>query len=212
MSGTYRVSFDSLGGATSNYFSGRTVAVRGTLDVPIIAKSIQTIFQTSMTFAGKTVVYRVSDGVKMGESATQNLSVVAGSQYDISFTSPITLAGGVEYAFGVYSPSTGPGFRSSTFYSAGATFPSSPAYATFTKSEGGMRYVSGDAHPTLNGVGEPGWGLYFDAPNALPTAPTGITTNSPKMQTQALTVNWTHNDPDSNPQSKYQIRYRPVDV
>lgn len=52
----------------------------------------------------------------------------------------------------------------------------------------------------------------FDAvsPNNLPTAPTGLTTNSPVTINTNLTANWTHNDPDANPQSKYQIRYRQI--
>lgn len=210
MSGTYRLDLDTLGGATSNYFSGRTVAIRGTLNVPIVAKSIQTIFQTTMTFTGKVVIWRVSDATKVAESVAQNLAVTAGSMYDISLSTPVTLSSGVEYAIGVYSPGTGPGYRSTSFYSPGATFTSTPTYVNFSKSESGLRMVTGDAHPINAQAGEVGWGLYFDAPNALPNAPTGLTTNSPVMTGNQLTANWTHNDPDGNPQNQYQLRWRKI--
>jgi hypothetical protein len=42
--------------------------------------------------------------------------------------------------------------------------------------------------------------------NSVPNAPTGLTATSAVVGSN-LTVNWTHNDPDSDPQSQYQIRY-----
>lgn len=47
------------------------------------------------------------------------------------------------------------------------------------------------------------------SPNTLPTAPT-VSSNSPVILGNPLTVNWTHNDPDADQQVKYQIRYRRV--
>lgn len=49
-------------------------------------------------------------------------------------------------------------------------------------------------------------------PNVLPNAPTGVSvTNSPVPYGTNPSVSWTHNDPESNAQSKFQIRWRKAD-
>lgn len=49
----------------------------------------------------------------------------------------------------------------------------------------------------------------FFTANSLPTAPTNVTATSPvRAGIESSTVTWTHNDPDGDPQSKYQLRTR----
>lgn len=45
--------------------------------------------------------------------------------------------------------------------------------------------------------------------NALPESPTLIS-NGAVLKNNPITINWTHNDPDNDPQAKYQIRWREV--
>lgn len=203
--------FDSLGGATANSYTGRTIAVRGSFDLSVVAKSVKIWFNNSGTFTGKAVIWRVSDGVKVAESASQNLSVTGGNFYTVAFATPTLLSPATEYAIGVYQLGVMVGHRSGTFFSAGAAFASSPSYATWTKSEGGLRFTtSGDANPTSNQSGEPGWDFTAEIPNVLPNAPTNVSATDTAHQ-NPVPVSWTHNDPDGNPQAKYQMRWRLVD-
>lgn len=44
-----------------------------------------------------------------------------------------------------------------------------------------------------------------------PTAPTGLTvTGSPAANGSPITLSWTHNDPDGDPQTKFKIRWRKI--
>lgn len=75
------------------------------------------------------------------------------------------------------------------------------AAGTFSSVGGGSNLVGGNV------------GVHFSVNNGnvLPNAPTGLASNSPVMKGNPLNISWTHNDPDANPQSQYQIRYRAVD-
>lgn len=55
------------------------------------------------------------------------------------------------------------------------------------------------------------WGFDVVQVNTAPTAPTGVTATSVR-QGDLSTVNWQHNDPDGDPQSQYQLRYRKAAV
>lgn len=53
--------------------------------------------------------------------------------------------------------------------------------------------------------------VVITALNSAPTKPTGLVSAITTLA-QPVSLAWTHNDPDGNPQAQYQIRYRKADV
>ena len=132
--------------------------------------------------------------------------------HEIVFDSPLVLQANKDYLFGFfianhYTPNNGLSVGQS--YSGVKTSTPAGLTATFGTSYYSS-YVSEIWHPNQNANSYfPLMKIGVDT-NYLPTAPTGVSVAGAVAPGGNPVASWTHNDQDSNPQSKYQIRWRKV--
>jgi hypothetical protein len=157
----------------------------------------------------KFQVFRVSDDARLYE---QNcwLSTTVGWQ-EFVLTTPVSVPAGVQYSIGMLLPNGYDTWISIDASGSGTNLTGQSTPAGIDSTWWGQVYyeINGNnvGMPTIAIADSLSIRLGVDL-NVLPTAPTATTTNSPVTVNTNLTANWTHNDPDANPQAKYQIRYR----
>lgn len=208
--GTYKINLAPSGNA--NYYgTNYTICEYGKFDKAVKLQSVIIYAYQGGMMSAKPVVY--SNTAKIAEGPVTSLYMNSGNFAYFEFGGAgVSLSANVDYFIGFYVPSSSSNYplvnNTSTTYS----IPSSPAYATFTRQAGSHYFTTGDARPTSPG-NYVAPGLFgFDAGNVVPTAPTNVSvTNSPVPVGNPVDISWTHNDPDGNPQSKYQIRWRKKD-
>lgn len=198
---------------TPNNYVGdlRTLAQRGSFNTNVSLRSVLVRFMTMTSGAAvmvKPVVWSVSSGLKVGEGLTTQVNPTNNTTYhELAFSSPVALTAGTQYYIGTYQSQANNNFVG-TYSTAGMhVHTSTLAGTTFSDATNVMYWSNGDSLPQTTYSNETTFQLSFDPPNALPNAPTGLSTPTMTEGTQGA-VSWTHNDPDSNPQAKYQLRWR----
>lgn len=202
----YRADFRQYNG------SNRTYAEIGTWTNDVILMSMHNMISGSNWNSSlKVVVYRTDTQAKVYDSGffVPSDFVYKTPGYSLELPNPPTLYAGTEYAIGYY---TNGGATIGEYWDGWVTDPTdfvSP-YATWW-SRTRMYFGSGDIYPSIQwrypSMLAGGW--TYNATNIVPLAPTGVAvTNSPVPNGDPANVQWTHNDPDGDPQSKYQLRWR----
>lgn len=148
---------------------------------------------------------------RLGGQFLSNATAPAGNWYEIVFSTPVTLLANKDYMFGWFAAnSSTPSTYLPTSYPFSGAVASSPAGVTATFGQQYMNnYVSEAYHPLSTSYDVPFMKIGIDT-NYLPNAPTGVSVTAPVVLGGNPTMTWIHNDPDSNPQSKYQLRWRKI--
>lgn len=193
----------------------RHIAMRVTFTQNIKLVSVGVVYQGEE--AGSTAplhqlrIYKTSDSSLV---SSQNLwlnNVVDISAWQEHAITTVVLDAGVEYSIGFQVPL---GYNSRISCDSlgtgttGLAGQSTPAGITTTWK--GLYYdTSPDTMPVTSLSDSLNIQMYVD-PNALPLAPTGVSPVTPVTVGSQISLSWTHNDPDADPQGKYQVRYRKV--
>ena len=186
--------------------AGTTVAgkvIKPSVDIRVSALQGRYSLTTN---SQKMVIYRVSDGVKIAESAYQNV-VEGWNSFPITL---VNLLANVEYRIGVQSTASPVNIQYLTSDDSDYTVNGDDGTPILYNRRG--MYLETDGFPTWTVVYCPIIGLVYTVNNP-PNAPTNLnpagTAVAPaNITTVTPTVTWTHSDPNGDAQAGYQVLIR----
>ena len=209
MAGTYTIDFDMSLYSHWSYANPRQFGVDVTFNKKVTMRSLHGYFTNSNGVNSRLLMGSVWD-VETGETLLmQNQWLGTGTNFwfEQILNSPLYLQAGKVYRVGWSIASGYDTYLPIGNYKSG-TFSSTPAGINVTL---GNSYYGSSTLPSIptTSYSQPPMIKFGLDLNAMPNAPTNVAvTNSPVPSGTSVNVQWTHNDPDSDPQSKYQLRWR----
>lgn len=213
--GTHKLGIVNSQSVFSVATNGYNFATEVTFSQDVILKSVLYNFSGSGTWTGAVMVWRVSNQSLVytdGGGTTIAHSISTSGENEITLPNPPTLSAGVAYKIGHYTSSgVSPRYVGNASSVALTSTPSGlgasitgPYWYNYNNTAGIGSYPG-----TGSGANEPYntiTGVYVDIPNTKPAVSNLFSSSINPLTDSKLT--WTYSDPESNPQTHYQIGWR----
>lgn len=193
----------------ADYSATRTIATEGSFNQNLEILGLESAFRNTGNYNFTAKIYDMSGNV-LGQKTVSETIYAMNQTQEINFDSPVNITSGTNYKFAIYTNGASISHNISAS-PAGTVYNSSENGITFTRNRQGIWQTSSDNNPTsTNGSYEMELNIKFNRPNNLPTAPTSLSVAGPISIGGNPVASWSHNDPDSDQQAEYQIRWRKV--
>lgn len=192
------------------YNTGWNFGVDFSMNASAIIKGLSCVFYNTGTHSIQARLHDMNGNLLASSPLTSVTQYNTFDTFTMYFSTPYQITANTNYVVSTYSSSSavalyGYGEPANTVYT------SSKSSITAKTVNAGTRYDSGTTWPSgvLSNY-TPATTILFEEPNTLPSAPTGLSVAGSIPPGGNPVASWTHNDPDSDAQSGYQIRWRRV--